>query len=135
MTPAERRRRYLERQLELLAAYGKLQHKIEQSVRAGQVDLLAAQAEESRRLADECLQLERALRQLARAGGERLAELEARLEAGRQAALEAGRSARASLSAGLRELADRIRELAARPHLPPSPFTRIGRPMLVDLRS
>ncbi len=132
MTPAERLRRYRERQLELLVGYGELQKKIEESARAGQADLLAAQASEARRLADECAQLERAARQLARAGGD---GLEARLEAGREAALEAGRRSQASLAGALQELAARIRELAARPRTPPSPFTRIGQPSLVDLQS
>jgi hypothetical protein len=123
MTAGERLRRYLERQLELLASYGELQGKIEQSVQAGQTDLLAAQALEARRLATECSELHRAARQLAKAGGKVPRELEARL------------AAQAALSGALRELAARIRDLAARPRTPPSPFTRIGRPMLVDLRS
>jgi hypothetical protein len=136
MSPAERLRRYLERQLELLASYGELQKKIEESARAGQADLLAVQAGEARRLAAECAELERAARPLAaRAGGGSLSDLEARLAAGRESALEAGRRSRAALSDSLRELAARIRELQARPRTPPSPFTRIGRPMLVDLRS
>jgi DNA anti-recombination protein RmuC len=104
-------------------------------VRAGQADLLAAQAAEACRLAAECVQLESAARQLARAGGDSLRDLEARLAGTREAALESGRRSRASLSASLQELAARIRDLAARPRVPPSPFTRIGRPMLVDLRS
>jgi hypothetical protein len=143
MTPAERLRLYRQRQLELLAGYGELQKKIEESARAGQAELLAAQALEARRLAAECTELERAIRQLApaarhlagRTGGDRLGALEARLDAGRESALEAGRRSQAALSASLRELAARIRELQARPRTPPSPFTRIGRPVLVDLRS
>jgi hypothetical protein len=135
MTAGERLRRYLERQLELLASYGELQGKIAQSVQAGQTDLLAAQALEARRLATECSELHRAARQLAKAGGKVPRELEARLAAGREAALAASRRAQAALSGALRELAARIRDLAARPRTPPSPFTRIGRPMLVDLRS
>jgi HPt (histidine-containing phosphotransfer) domain-containing protein len=134
MTPTERLRRYRGRQLELLASYGELQGKIEESARAGQADLLAAQALEARRLADECAQLERAARQLPRAGGQP-EELEARLEAARQAALEAGRRCRVSLSGALQELAARIRELQARPRTPPSPFARIGQPVMIDLRS
>ncbi len=136
MTPAERLQRYLRRQLELLARYGELQGKIEQSARDGQAELVAAQAMEARRLASECAELERAARPLSsRAGGDRLRELEARLAAGRESALAAGRSSQAVLSDSLRELSARIRDLAARPRTPPSPFTRIGRPMLVDLRS
>jgi hypothetical protein len=135
MTPAERLQRYLERQLELLASYGELQGKIEESVRAGRVDLLAVQALEARRLADECSELQRAARPLARAGGGGSSGLEARLAAGRESALAAGRRSRAALSDSLQELAARIRELQARPRTPPSPFTRIGRPVLVDLRS
>jgi hypothetical protein len=136
MNPGERLQRYRERQLELLAAYGELQEKIEQSVRAGQADLLAVQAGEARRLAAECAELERAARPLAaRAGGDRPGELEARLAVGREAALEAGRRARTLLAASLRELAARIRELQARPRTPASPFARIGRPVLVDISS
>jgi len=136
MNPGERLQRYRERQLDLLAAYGELQGKIEESVRAGQADLLAVQAGEARRLAAECAELERAARPLAaRAGGDLPGELEGRLAAGREAALEAGRRARTSLAASLRELAARIRELQARPHTPASPFARIGRPVLVDISS
>ena len=137
MKPAEQRlQRYLERQLELLASYGELQGKIEESVRAGQADLLAVQAELARRLAAECAELERAVRPLAaQAGADRPRELEARLAAGREAALESSRRARASLASALQELATRIRELAARPRTPPSPFARIGRPVLVDISS
>ena len=136
MNPGERLQRYRERQLELLASYGELQGKIEESVRAGQADLLAVQAGEARRLAAECAELERAARPLAaRAGLDRLSELEARLAAGRQSALEAGRRSQVLLASALQELAARIRELQARPRTPPSPFTRIGRPVLVDLRS
>jgi hypothetical protein len=135
MTPAERLRRYRQRQLELLAGYGELQGKIEQSARAGEADLLAAQAAEARRLADECAQLERAARELARAGARRPGELEVSLEAGREAALEAGRRSQASLAGALQELRARIQELAARPRTPPSPFSRIGQPSLIDLQS
>ena len=150
MTPAERLRRYLERQLELLARYGELQGKIEQSARDGQAERVATQALEAQRLASECAELERAMRQLAPAirqlapavrppsalpGAGRPEELEARLAAGRQSALEAGRRSQAAVSAALGELGARLRELAARPRTPPSPYTRIGRPMLVDLRS
>jgi hypothetical protein len=136
MNPGERLRRYLERQLELLASYGALQGKIEESVREGQADLLAVQAELARRLAAECAELERAARPLAElAGGDRPRELEARLAAGREAALESSRRARASLAGALQELAARIRELASRPRTAPSPFASIGRPVLVDIRS
>ncbi len=136
MTPVERQRRYLERELELLARYGELQGKIEQSARDGQAELVAAQATEARRLAAECAELARAARPLSsRTGGDRLRELEVSLAAGRESALAAGRRSQAVVSDALRELAARIRELQARPRTPPSPFTRIGRPMLVDLRS
>jgi len=136
MTPAERLQRYLERELELLVRYGELQGKIQQYVHAGQADLVAVQAGEARRLADECAELERTARPLAaRAGGDRLRELEARLAAGRESALAAGRRSQAALSDSLGELAARIRELQGRPRTPSSPFTRIGRPMLVDLDS
>ncbi len=136
MTPAERLRRYRERQLELLARYGELQAKIERSARDGQAELAAAQALEAGRLAAECAELERAAGPLsAQSGPDHPRELEERLEAGRQSALEAGRRSQAVVADSLRELAARIRDLAARPRTPPSPYTRIGRPMLVDLRS
>jgi hypothetical protein len=142
MNPGQRLRRYRERQLELLASYGELQAKIEEAARAGQADLLALQAVEARRLAAECVELERAARPLAaRAGaghaaeGDRLRELEARLAAGRESALEASRRSQAALSDSLRELAARLRELQARPRTPPSPFARIGQPRMIDLES
>ena len=135
MSPGERLRRYLERQLELLASYAELQEKIEESVRAGQAEQLAVQAELARRLAGECQELERAARQLAPAGSRLPGELEARLAAGRKAALQAARRSQAALSGSLQELAARIRELAGRPHTPSSPFTRIGRPVMIDIQS
>lgn len=136
MTAGERLQRYLERQLELLERYGELQDKIEHSAREGQAELVAAQALEARRLTGECAEVERAVRSLsARVGGDRLRELEGRLAARRESALAAGRRSQAAVSDCLRELAARIRDLAARPRTPASPFTRIGRPMLVDLRS
>ena len=132
MSPGERLRRYRERQLELLASYAELQEKIEESVRAGQAEQLAVQAELARRLAAECQELERAARQLAPAGPQGLEE---RLAAGREAALQAVRRSKAALSGSLQELAARIRELAGRPHTPSSPFTRIGRPVMIDIQS
>ena len=114
MSPGERLRRYLERQLELLASYAELQEKIEESVRAGQAEQLAVQAELARRLAGECQELERAAR---------------------QPALQAARRSQAALSGSLQELAARIRELAGRPRTPSSPFTRIGRPVMIDIQS
>ena len=132
MSPGERLRRYLERQLELLASYAELQGKIEESVRSGQAEQLAVQAELARRLAAECQELERAARQLAPAGPQGLEE---RLAAGREAALQAVRRSKAALSGSLQELAARIRELAGRPRTPSSPFTRIGRPVMIDIQS
>jgi hypothetical protein len=135
MNPGERLRRYLERQLELLASYTELQEKIEESVRTGQAERLAAQAELARRLAGECQELELAARHLAPPGPRRPGELEARLAAGREAALEAARRSQSALSGSLQELAARIRELAGRPRTPSSPFTRIGRPVMIDIQS
>jgi uncharacterized protein involved in exopolysaccharide biosynthesis len=135
MSPGERLRRYLERQLELLASYTELQEKIEQSVRAGQAEQLAVQAELSRRLAGECQELERAARHLDPAGSRPPGELLARLAAGREAALQAARRSQAALSGSLQELSARIRELAGRPRTPSSPFTRIGRPVMIDIQS
>jgi hypothetical protein len=133
MSPGERLRRYLERQLELLASYTELQEKIEESVRAGQAEQLAVQAELSRRLAGECQELERAARHLDPAGPG--PGLEARLAAGREAALQAAGRSQAALSGSLRELSALIRELAGRPHTPSSPVTRIGRPVMIDIQS
>jgi hypothetical protein len=136
MRPDERLQRYLERQLALLAIYGELQGKIEESVRAGEADLLAVQAVRARELASELTALERAARPLAAcADGTRLRELQALLAEKREAALRAGGRTREALADSLRELAGRIRDLAARPRTPLSPFSRIGRPTLVDIRS
>ena len=136
MRAAERLERYLERQLALLATYGELQGKIEESVRAGQADLLAVQAALARSLATEVADLQRAARPLAAfASADRLRELEARLAEKREAVLTANRGAQALLRGALGELTDRIRELAALPRTPLSPFARIGRPVLVDLHS
>jgi hypothetical protein len=72
---------------------------------------------------------------LAPPGPRRPGELEARLAAGREAALEAARRSQSALSGSLQELAARIRELAGRPRTPSSPFTRIGRPVMIDIQS
>jgi hypothetical protein len=135
MNPGERLRRYVERQLELLASYTELQEKIEESVRAGQAEQLAVQAELSRRLAAECQELERAARHLDPADRRPPGELEARLAAGRETALQAAGRSQAALSGSLRELSARIRELAGRPRTPSSPFTRIGHPVMIDIQS
>jgi hypothetical protein len=135
MSPAERLQRYRERQLELLACYAELQEKIEQAVRAGQAELVAAQAGEARRLAAELVALEGAARHLAAFDGQSTRELAARVRAGQDRAVQAGRRARTLLAGALQELAAQIRELAGRPRIPLSPFARIGRPMLVDLQS
>jgi hypothetical protein len=135
MNPAERLEGYRERQLELLAAYGELQGKIEQSVRAERADLVAVQSGEALRLASELVELERAARHLAGFAGRESRQAGARLAAGRAQAVQASRRAQALLAASLEELAGRIRELAGRPRTPLSPFARIGQPALVDLHS
>jgi hypothetical protein len=135
MRPAARLQRYRELQLALLQTYGELQLKIEESVREGQADLLAVQAAKARSLALEFAELERAARPLAAFAGQGLQDLEARLAGEREAALRANRDARALLGGALQELAGRIRDLAARPRTPLSPFARIGQPTLVDIRS
>ena len=128
MSPAERLERYLERQLALLAAYGELQGKIEQSVRAAEADLLAVQAARLCGLASELVELERAARRLAAFSGREAREAGARLAAGQAQAVQANRRAQALLARRLEELAGRIRELAGRPRTPLSPFARIGQP-------
>jgi hypothetical protein len=139
--------RYQERLLSALRAYRELQGKIAESIRTGASDALAVQASLDRSAAAELVELERAIRSL-RAGtgaaaGDALAELELRtelerrVERERSAALEANHRNREQLSGALGELRRQLQELQAqpRPHSPSSPFTRIGRPTLVDLHS
>ena len=135
MRPAARLRRYRELQLALLQNYGELQGKIEQSVRGGEADLLAVQAARARGLAQELTDLERAARPLEPFADREVREVEARLAGEQDAALRANLAARSLLGGAMQELAGRIRELAARPRMPLSPFARIGRPTLVDIRS
>jgi len=133
--------RYLERMLSVLRAYRELQGKIAESICTGASDALLLQASLDRSAAAELVELEGAIRSL-RAGtgaaaGDALAELERRVDRERSAALAANHRNRQQLSGALGELRRQIQELQAqpRPHAPASPFTRIGRPTLVDLHS
>ena len=136
MTSAQRLERYLRRQLDLLASYGELQGKIQGSIRAGAADALAAQAGAVRALTAQIAELQRACDALAPGAGDAgLEALEAALVGRREAALEANRANRALLGGAMEELRRQLQELRGRPRTAPSPFTKIGRPVLVDLHS
>jgi hypothetical protein len=138
MTSSQRLQHYLERQLELLAGYGELQGKIEESIRAGAADALAVQAGGVRALTAQLAELERAAQTLASgaaAGSPGLRALRERLAAAREQVLQANRANRVLLGGAMEQLRGQLRELGARPRIPPSPVTRIGQPVLVDLQS
>jgi len=136
MTSAQRLQLYLQRQLELLASYGELQGKIGESIRSGAADALAAQTGALRALTAQIEELQRASLPLASAAaGAARRELEDRLAGARTAALEANRANRLLLGGAIEELRGQLRAMRARPRTAPSPFTRIGQPVLVDLDS
>lgn len=140
MSAPERLTRYLQRMLAALHAYGELQGRISESIRTGADDALALQAGLDRSAAVELGQLDRAIAALrvGRRGGpaeEALRELERGIERERTAVLEANRRNRQQLSGALEELRARIQELKGAPRTASSPFSRIGRPTLVDFHT
>lgn len=138
--------RYLLRQLVRLNSYLELLDKEEEAIRSGAAETLAAQSYQEQSLVAEIAALQRsieALRQLylrafsaveVRADFS-IRELEESLERLRHQVLERNKQNRQLLKTTMAELRQKIKELGGRPRSPASPFTNIGQPMLVDIRS
>jgi hypothetical protein len=137
MSPEPRLRRYLERQRVAFQALSAILDRQEDSIRSGQADLLAVQAEAERSAVEAIAALERSIRALRAASVVGLAPdaLEMEVEQAREAVLRRNRRNRELLGESLEGLRRRILELRSRPRIPASPFADIGRSTVVDLLS